>query len=80
MALLAVLLARARFAEGLKFRAFLLAYFGWRLAIDFLKPGVPFAGLTTLQWCCVAALAWYARDGRSLLMGRPVPKGAVANG
>lgn len=51
-----------RFAEGDRFRAFLPAYFAWRLMIDFLKPGVRFGGLTVLQWCSLAALAWYARD------------------
>jgi prolipoprotein diacylglyceryltransferase len=65
MILLAVLLARIkppRFQEGDRFRAFVLGYFAWRLAVDFLKPGVHFGGLTFLQWACVAALLWYARD------------------
>lgn len=56
-----------RFEHGDRFRAFLLAYFGWRLVIDFLKPGAHFAGLTTLQWACVAALLWYAGDLRRIL-------------
>jgi prolipoprotein diacylglyceryltransferase len=87
MLLLAVGLRRVlppRFEEGDRFRALLLAYFGWRVAIDFLKPGVRFAGLTVLQWCSLAALVWYARDlcwilGR--MLGRnPRWKGAEANG
>jgi prolipoprotein diacylglyceryltransferase len=45
--------------EGSQFRAFLIAYLAWRLLIDFLKPGVPFAGLTMLQWACAVALTWY---------------------
>jgi phosphatidylglycerol:prolipoprotein diacylglycerol transferase len=65
MLLLAVLLARIkqpRFAEGDRFRAFVLAYYGWRLAVDFLKPGIRFEGLTILQWVCVAGLLWYTPD------------------
>ncbi len=50
------------FERGDRFRVFLVAYFAWRLLIDFLKPGIPLAGLTTLQWACVAALLWYAGD------------------
>lgn len=45
--------------NGDVFRLFMVAYMGWRLAIDFLKPGVPFAGLTALQWACVAVLIYY---------------------
>jgi phosphatidylglycerol---prolipoprotein diacylglyceryl transferase len=65
MLLLAVFLPRIhppRFAEGDRFRVFVLAYYSWRLLIDFLKPGVRFEGLTVLQWACAAALVWYARD------------------
>jgi phosphatidylglycerol:prolipoprotein diacylglycerol transferase len=45
--------------EGALYRHFLTAYLAWRLAIDFLKPGVHFAGLTPIQWACAAALTWY---------------------
>jgi prolipoprotein diacylglyceryltransferase len=45
--------------EGALYRQFLMAYLGWRLLVDFLKPGVHFAGLTPLQWACAAALTWY---------------------
>lgn len=65
MILLALLLARIKppqFQEGDRFRVFVLGYFAWRLAGDFLKPGVRFGGLTVLQWACAVALAWYARD------------------
>jgi prolipoprotein diacylglyceryltransferase len=80
MALLAVLLSRMRVEEGGRFRAFLLAYFGWRLLVDFLKPGVAFGGLTILQWCCLEAVIWYAPDGFRLLAGRVLPRRAEANG
>ncbi len=65
MVLLAILLARVcqpRFAEGDRFRLFILAYYSWRLFVDFLKPGVRLDGLTALQWVCAAALLWYAKD------------------
>lgn len=65
MLLLAFLLSkvrRPRFAEGDRFRLFVLSYYSWRLAVDFLKPGVRFQGLTILQWTCAAALLWYSKD------------------
>jgi len=71
MVLLVFLLARIKppqFRQGDRFRAFVLFYYGWRLTVDFLKPGVRFAGLTLLQWACAAALLWYGRDLQRLLM------------
>jgi phosphatidylglycerol:prolipoprotein diacylglycerol transferase len=83
MLLTAFLLTRIgppRYAEGDRFRILLLAYFGWRVCVDFLKPGIRFGGITTLQWCCIAALVWYAQDLRRIVFGDSVGKGAVANG
>jgi len=51
-----------RFAEGDRFRAFMLAYFAWRLLIDFLKPGIHLAGLTALQWTCATGILCYTPD------------------
>jgi phosphatidylglycerol:prolipoprotein diacylglycerol transferase len=51
-----------RFAEGDRFRIFMLAYFAWRLFVDSLKPGVRFDGLTLLQWVCAAGLLFYTPD------------------
>jgi phosphatidylglycerol:prolipoprotein diacylglycerol transferase len=45
--------------EGALYRHFLTAYLAWRLTIDFLKPGIHFAGLTPIQWSCAVALTWY---------------------
>jgi phosphatidylglycerol:prolipoprotein diacylglycerol transferase len=42
------------------FRVFMVSYFTWRLAVDFLKPEVRFAGLSSIQWACVAMLVYYA--------------------
>ena len=50
------------FRDGDRFRLFLFSYCVWRLLIDFLKPGIPFAGLTVLQWCCTIAAILYAND------------------
>ena len=62
LGMLAVALRSVRLPEGGQFRAFLISYCGWRLAVDFLKPGVPILGLTAIQWACVVALGWYLRN------------------
>ena len=61
LALAAALTAIRRQAhpEGFLFRVFLAAYLGGRVVIDFWKPGVPFAGLTSLQWCALAGCVYY---------------------
>ena len=41
---------------------FLVSYLGFRVLLEFLKPGVPVWGLTAIQWSCVAMLASYRRD------------------
>ena len=83
MILIAAVLSRInspRFAEGDRFRAFMLAYFSWRFLVDFLKPGVRFGGVTVLQWCSVVAIIWYAQDLRRMLSRSPVSKVVVTNG
>jgi phosphatidylglycerol:prolipoprotein diacylglycerol transferase len=79
LALLTLALARLRTAglarEGDLYRVFLIAYLGWRLCVDFLKPEPAFAGLSAIQWTCAAALAWYSRDAVALLRGREVAHG-----
>ena len=44
------------------FKAFMIGYMGWRLAIDFLKPGLRVVGLTAIQWTCLVVLLYYSRD------------------
>ena len=45
------------------FKLFMVAYFAFRLMVDALKPEVRvFAGLSSIQWVCVAVLAYYAGD------------------
>jgi phosphatidylglycerol---prolipoprotein diacylglyceryl transferase len=69
-----------RFEEGDRFRALVIGYCAWRVFVDFLKPGVRFGGLTVLQWACITALIWYARDFVRLL-SRPMSQPeAIFNG
>src|SRR5215831_7981863 len=44
------------------FKGFMIAYACFRLFVDFLKPYPRFAGFATLQWACIAVLAYYAPD------------------
>jgi phosphatidylglycerol---prolipoprotein diacylglyceryl transferase len=67
---LLVRLKAAPHREGDLFRVFLISYSAWRLGIDFLKPDPRFGGLSTIQWCCVAGLLWYARDAKALILRR----------
>jgi phosphatidylglycerol---prolipoprotein diacylglyceryl transferase len=46
-------------ASGDVFRLFMVGYMGWRLVIEFWKPGIPLAGLTALQWACLRVLIYY---------------------
>jgi len=66
-------LRRRAHREGDVFRAFLITYLGWRLGIDFLKPGVPLLGLTSLQWVSAAGIIAYRRD----LIHLVAPKGGA---
>lgn len=65
LALLALWLLRAArgpHREGDLFKTFMVGYLGFRLIVDFLKPGIPLAGLTVIQWACLLVLMYYARD------------------
>ena len=42
--------------NGALFRAFITAYLGWRVLVDFLKPQPLVAGLNVIQWSCVGGL------------------------
>ena len=44
--------------EGGLFKSFMIGYLAFRLVVDFLKPGVPILGLTSIQWACAVCLAW----------------------
>lgn len=49
-----------RATVGDRFKWFMVAYLGFRLLVDFVKPAVRFGGLSAIQWACVAVLAYYA--------------------
>jgi len=55
-------LVRRKQQPGNAFKVFLASYLVFRLGVDFLKPDPPplALGLTSIQWACVAALAWHA--------------------
>ena len=55
--------------EGDLFKGFMVGYMGFRLFVDFLKPGIPLAGLTALQWAALATLLYYRRDLPVLFRG-----------
>lgn len=55
------------YREGDLFKCFMVSYLGFRLIIDFIKPGIPLAGLTAIQWICLAGLLYYCRDYPYLL-------------
>jgi prolipoprotein diacylglyceryltransferase len=65
--------------EGDLFKAFMVAYFAFRLGVDFIKPGIPlgpwFLQLTAIQWACAAMLLYYARDLPHLVPFRRLRKG-----
>lgn len=55
--------------RGNLFKIFMVSYLAFRLLVEVIKPEVRVAlGLTSIQWACVAGLAyyvqWYAREGR----------------
>jgi phosphatidylglycerol:prolipoprotein diacylglycerol transferase len=55
--------ARREYQEGDLFKLFMVAYFAFRLFVDYLKPETRvFAGLSSIQWACVCTLLYYSRD------------------
>ncbi len=51
--------------EGDLFKCFMVAYFGWRFGIDFLKPDVRVVlGLSSIQWACIAMFIYYRKEIR----------------
>jgi prolipoprotein diacylglyceryltransferase len=53
--------------EGDLFKVFMVGYLGFRLTLEFLKPGDPIFGITAIQWACVGGLIWYAHFLREYL-------------
>ena len=54
--------AGVRLVDGALFRLWMVAYLGFRLTIEFLKPEPrPWVGLSAIQLACVAGLVYYRR-------------------
>ena len=47
--------------EGDEFKLYLSSYLAFRFFADFLKPGLPFFGLTAIQWACAGGLLYYRK-------------------
>ena len=65
VALLGAWLVRAQngpHRPGDLFKGYMVGYLSWRLIIDFFKPGIIVGGLTAIQWVCLGALIYYAKD------------------
>ena len=45
--------------SGHLFKFFMVGYLGFRLAVEFIKPGVFLGGLTAIQWGCLLTLTYY---------------------
>ncbi|CBN54569.1 MULTISPECIES: prolipoprotein diacylglyceryl transferase [Kamptonema] len=63
--LMAFLRIRSRYQrqEGDLFKFYMIAYLGFRLIVDFIKPDFhPFLGLTAIQIACLLALVYYRRS------------------
>jgi hypothetical protein len=53
---------KVKFKEGIRFQFFLMAYFIFRLLIDFIKPGYKFSfGLSTIQITALLGMLYYSR-------------------
>jgi phosphatidylglycerol---prolipoprotein diacylglyceryl transferase len=62
-------------SEGGLFKCFMVGYFAFRLAVDFLKPDLRvFAGLSSIQWACVGVLGYYVADHFRRLDAIPTPE------
>ncbi len=61
-ALGAILWISSRLATtvGDGFKLFMVGYLGFRLLVEFIKPGVRVGGLSAIQWVCLAGVAYYA--------------------
>jgi len=60
-------LAAQRAPTGDAFKLFLLGYSSFRVLVDFIKPATRVAGMSVLQWACLAVVAYYAPHVRRLL-------------
>jgi phosphatidylglycerol:prolipoprotein diacylglycerol transferase len=53
---------KVRLSNGYRFQFFMIAYLSFRFLLDFIKPHyVLFAGLGTIQLCCLIGLLYYSK-------------------
>lgn len=58
---------KGKLERGVLFKLFMLSYFGFRFAIEFIKPNVFFLlGLSSIQWLCVVCFVYYRKTIASL--------------
>ncbi|HJT23292.1 MAG TPA: prolipoprotein diacylglyceryl transferase family protein, partial [bacterium] len=60
LALILWRLSRKPHKPGDLFKFYMVGYLGFRLVVEFIKPGVFLAGLTAIQWACLSVLVYYA--------------------
>jgi phosphatidylglycerol:prolipoprotein diacylglycerol transferase len=60
LALFVVRVAPRLRLAGDAFKIFLLGYLTFRVLVDFIKPASRVAGVSVLQWSCLAVMAYYA--------------------
>lgn len=58
--------------SGDLFKGYMVGYMGWRLLIDFLKPGYFVFGMTPIQWTCLVVLVYYRKDFPYLVSSQEV--------
>ncbi|MDR2205684.1 MAG: prolipoprotein diacylglyceryl transferase [Flavobacteriaceae bacterium] len=62
-------LKKQKFRNGVLFKIFMLAYFGFRFLIEFIKPNEFYVlGLSVIQWVCVICWVYYAKFILSLII------------
>src|SRR5262249_34080405 len=59
--------AKRSHVNGDVFKLFMIGYLGFRLLVDFLKPGPKFAGLSAIRWAGVGAVIRFGRTIRRWL-------------
>ncbi len=59
---------RVKLINGYRFQFFMITYFAFRFLLDFIKPRYAlFAGLGTIQICCLIGLLYYSRTSYKIL-------------
>ena len=57
--LIVVMRLASQAPNGDAFKLFLLGYLSFRVLVDFIKPATRVAGMSILQWTCLAVIAYY---------------------